>query len=118
MVETIRKPNGPAVAALLSAMIGILILGAINVGTEASSSFSTSMLEVGKVWIPNAQGIGPYSGKETIMVVGWLLSWVALHLALRRKDVNLKTPTAMFVIGLVLATLFVYTPFIDLLLGK
>jgi len=113
-----EKRNGGAVAAFLSAMIGLLMLGIVNVGTEASNAFNNWVLSVGKLWIPNAQGIGPYSGKETFLLVGWFLSWIVLHMILRKRDVKLAVPAVVFVLGLAFATLFVYTPFIDFILGK
>jgi hypothetical protein len=112
------KTNGRAVAALLSGMIGLLVMGIINIGTEASASFNTWVLNVGQLWIPNAAGIGPYSGKETFMLIAWLGSWGLLHLTLRKRNVNVKIAAITFIAGLALATLFVYIPFIDFLLGK
>jgi len=113
-----RKPNGSAVAAFLSAMIGLLTMGIVHTATDASTSFSNWVLMVGKLWIPNAQGIGPYSGKETFLLLGWLLSWAVLHLLLRKRDMKLAIPVVVFVVGMALATLLIYTPFIDFILGK
>ena len=112
------KPNGAAVAAFLSAMIGLLTMGIVHTATDASTVFSNWVLSVGELWIPNAQGIGPYSGKETFLLVSWLLSWLVLHLLLRKRDVRLAAPVVIFVVGTALATLLVYTPFIDFILGK
>ena len=113
-----KKPNGAAVAAFISAMIGLLTMGIIHTATDGSTSFSSWVLSVGKLWIPNAQGIGPYSGKETFLLVGWLLSWTVLHLLLRKRDMKLAVPVVVFVVGTALATLLIYTPFIDFILGK
>ena len=113
-----RNTNGAAVAAFLSAMVGLLTMGIIHTATVASTNFSNWVLSVGKLWIPNAQGIGPYSGKETFLLVSWLLSWAVLHLLLRKRDVRLASPVVVFAVGTALATLLVYTPFIDFILGK
>lgn len=113
-----RKPNGMAVAAFLSSMIGLLVMGIVNVGTEASDAFNNWVLSVGQLWIPNAQGIGPYSGKETFLLLGWLLSWVVLHFTMRKRDIKLWAPVMVFVVGMALATLFIYMPFIDIVLRK
>ncbi|OFX17782.1 hypothetical protein A3K71_06635 [archaeon RBG_16_50_20] len=113
-----KKPNGAAVAAYISAMLGLLVMGTVHTMTGASASFSTWVLSIGKLWIPNAQGIGPYSGKETFLLVAWILSWAVLHMLLRKRDVKLAVPVVVFVVGMALATLFVYTPFIDFILGK
>lgn len=117
-VESQIKSNGRAVAALLSAMTGLLIMGIVNTATEASSNFNIFVLNVGKLWIPNTAGIGPYSGKETFLLIGWLGTWITLHFALRKTNVNMKIVTTMFFVGLAIALLLVYTPFIDFLLGK
>ena len=99
-------------------MIGLLTMGIVHTVTDASKSFSDWVLSVGKLWIPNAQGIGPYSGKETFLLIGWLLSWAVLHLLLRKRDLKLAAPVVVFVVGMALATLLIYTPFIDLILSK
>ncbi len=112
------KPNGPAVAAFLSAMVGLIVMGIINVGTASSTSFNTWVHSIGKLWIPNAQGIGPYSGKETFLLAGWLLSWAVLYVLLRKRDVKLAIPVIVFIVGMALATLFVYNPFVDMMLGR
>jgi hypothetical protein len=41
-------------------------LAVVNVFTAASKPFNTWVHGVGKLWMPGAEGIGPYSGKETI----------------------------------------------------
>lgn len=58
--------------------------------TELSALAADVVFNVGKAWIPRAAGIGPYSGKETFLLVGWAASWIGLHLALRRRDVDVK----------------------------
>lgn len=116
--KILKRPNGEAVAALMSAMIGLLLMGITHFTSDASSSFGQWLLSVGKAWIPNAQGLGPYSGKETFMLVGWLGSWGLMHFALRNRSVRLTLPIVVFIVGMALATLFVYTPFIDFVLGR
>ncbi len=117
-LATVKRPTGEAVAALLSAMIGLLLMGIINFAAQASTGFNSWVLSVGKAWIPNAQGLGPYSGKETFLLIGWLGSWVLLHFALRHKNIRMTVPMVIFTVGTALATLFIYTPFIDFALGK
>lgn len=112
------KANGRAVAAILSGMIGLVVMGIINFATEASADFNTWVHSVGKLWVPSAQGIGPYSGKETFLLIGWLGSWPILYFALRQKNVNLKIASIIFAVGMIVATLLIYTPLIDFVLGK
>jgi hypothetical protein len=78
MVETERQvevawaksaktvPGGIALAALMGGMLGMLALAVVNVFTAASKPFNAWVHGVGKMWMPGAEGIGPYSGKETI----------------------------------------------------
>ncbi len=65
-------PEGVAVAALMAAMIGMLTLAVVNVFTAASKGFNAWVYSVGKLWMPGAQGIGPYSGKE-MRLSSWLI---------------------------------------------
>ena len=116
--KMLKRPNGEAVAALWSAMIGLLVMGIMHLGSQASSDFGKWLLSVGQAWIPNATGLGPYSGKETLLLLGWLGSWAVQHFALRHRSMRLTLPMVIFTIGMALATLFVYTPFIDFILGK
>ena len=113
-----RKPNGAAVSAFLAAMIGLLVMGIINTAASASSDFNSWVHSVGKLWIPNAQGIGPYSGKETFLLLAWVLSWAVLHMLLRKREVKLAVPAAIFAVGVAVATLLVYTPFVHFVLAK
>jgi hypothetical protein len=85
-----RIPGGIAVAALMGAMLGMQTLAVVNVFTAGSPAFNTWVHNVGKLWMPGAQGIGPYSGKETLALIGWLGSWLILHLALRKRDLEIS----------------------------
>jgi hypothetical protein len=49
-------------------------------------------------WIPGsnnpdpiAGNIGSYSGKETVLLVGWLVSWAILHRLLKNRQVSPRT---------------------------
>lgn len=109
------KKNGQAAAAILASMIGILSLAMSNLLAEISKEFKLMIYEVGKVWIPGAEGIGPYSGKETFMLVAWGLSWLILYFMLRNRNVKLSYYTITFMIGTGISTLLVWNPFLDLI---
>lgn len=104
------RPNGASVAALLSAAIGLLVLGIVVVAAELSERAKEIVFDVGKAWIPGAEGIGPYAGKETFMLLGWLGSWVLLHVALRHRELNTKVWFGVGLAILVVATLLVWPP--------
>lgn len=104
------RPTGGSVAAMLAAAFGLLVLALVQVGTVVSTGFRDAVFAVGKAWVPNAQGIGPYSGKETLMLVAWLGAWVLLHLALRRRQpqVRLWFGVTLALVGL--ATVLLWPP--------
>ena len=104
------EKKGAAQAAFLSAMFGCLTLALVNVGTEMSEAFKDWVHWVGKLWIPGAQGIGPYSGKETFMLVGWFLSWLVLYRLLRNREWNNALVLAIFLVGIGVATTLIWPP--------
>ncbi len=112
-----RVPAGAAVAALLSAMIAVLTLALVNQVTAASSAFNAWVHEIGKLWMPGAQGIGPYSGKESLALVAWLGSWLVLHLALRKRDLEVSRWLVVFLVGVAVATTLVWPPVFEYLAG-
>jgi len=98
-------PTGTVVAALLAAMIGLLVIGAVNIYSNVDAGFRAA--------ITLNAGIGPYSGKEVFWLAGWFLSWVILHLALRKKEVSLRRWFAGFMVGMLVATLLVWPPIFE-----
>jgi len=113
--QTILKKNGQAAAAIMSAMIGVLSLGISHIISVLSKDAKLFIHEIGKAWIPGAEGIGPYSGKESLMLIGWGLSWLILYYALRNRDVKLSYYSLLFMIGISIATLLVWTPFVHII---
>lgn len=110
MEPEVGDHNGAYVAAFLSASLGLLVLALVQVATRLSDSFQATVFDIGKAWIPNAQGIGPYSGKETLMLVAWIGSWVGLHYALREKVLDIRTWFGVAMGILFLATLLMWPP--------
>jgi len=110
-------PSGAAVAALMAAMLGMLALAVVNVFTAASKPFNTWVHDVGKLWMPGAAGIGPYSGKETIALLVWLGAWVLLHYALRGREMRLSTWLVVFLAGVGVATTLIWPPVFEYLAG-
>jgi hypothetical protein len=110
-------PSGPAVAAMLSAMLGMLTLAIVNWGTAASDTFNTWVHGVGKLWMPGAPGIGPYSGKETLSLVVWIVAWAILHPALKKHDLSLARWLVVFLIGVGAATTLIWPPVFEYLAG-
>jgi hypothetical protein len=112
-----RVPGGIAVAALTGGMLGMLALAVVNVFTAASRPFNAGVHGVGKLWRPGAEGIGPYSGKETISAVVWLGSWALLHYALRDRDMKVSAWLIVFLVGVGVATTLIWPPVFEYLAG-
>lgn len=110
-------PGGVAVATLMAAAVGMLTLAVVNVFTAASNAFNARVHDVGKLWMPGAEGIGPYSGKETLALVAWLVSWAVLHVALRRREADISRWPIVFLIGVGVATTLIWPPVFEYLAG-
>ena len=92
-----EKPDGPGAAAMISAGIGIFVLGFLTTAAVISGGVKSFLL-----WWEWGQGVGPLAGKSTVAVIVWLISWAILYFLWRNKDVVLKTA---FYIGLGLGIL-------------
>ena len=110
-----QLPTGPAAAALLSVGLGLLALGLSQVLSEASMRVKDAMQAVGNAWMPGAQGIGPYSGKETLALLVWLISWAVLHALLRRREVSVVLAAAVALVLVGIATTILWPPVTHLL---
>jgi fluoride ion exporter CrcB/FEX len=80
------KPDGPGSAMMISAGIGIFVLGLLTVLAEASPSIKT--------WLQGWQwgvGVGPLAGKTTIASLSYFVSLGLLWALWRHKDINIKT---------------------------
>jgi hypothetical protein len=74
------------------------------------AGLATTLHGIGKLWMPGATGIGPYSGKETVGGVVWIVSWLVLHPALRAREMNLARWLVIFLIGIGIATTLLWPP--------
>jgi fluoride ion exporter CrcB/FEX len=91
------KPDGPGAAMMISAGIGIFVLGLLTVLAEASTDI--------KDWLQKwewDQGVGALAGKTTIASVVYVVSLAILWALWRAKNVDLKKA---FYIGLALGIL-------------
>ena len=102
---TLKFPTGAIVASLVAAWIGLMTLAVVNIAADVNSGFKT--------WITLHQGIGPYSGKEVLLLVAWFVSWPILHVALRRRELNLKKWFGAFMVGILVATVLMWPPLFE-----
>ena len=101
--------NGPAAAALLAAGIGSLALGLFVILAEASKSVNNAF----NFYNP----VGPLSGKTTVAIVIWILSWMILHSSWKNKQVGFTGVFTVSLILIVLGLLGTFPPFFDLFGG-
>lgn len=111
------QKSGVAAAAILSAAFGCFFLMVNQHLTMLFSTWNQWVWQLG-AWIPGSHNpdpiygqIGSYTGKQTLLLIGWLLSWVVLHHLLKNKAVKLTT-VLLWMIGLmVAATVMNWHPF-------
>ena len=105
-----EPPNGPVVAALIAGGVGATTLGVMTVLAEASAAVSNAL----NWWQP----AGPLTGKVLVAVAGFFASWIALHLAFRRRKVHFARATAIALILLAVGLLGTFPPFFSLFAAK
>jgi hypothetical protein len=100
--------SGRAAAALISVGVGCFTMMATHHLAETSTATDQFIWGLGK-WIPGSDtgdqlwgSIGSYTGKETILLVSWLLSWLMLHNLLKHQQVKTRT-IFLWTFGLVVA---------------
>lgn len=74
-----ERSNGPAVAAIISAAIGVFVLGLLTTLNEASTDIH-DFLDI-------KTRVGPLSGKTTYSVIVYLVAWAALLPVLWKRTV-------------------------------
>jgi hypothetical protein len=99
------RPNGAGAAAVLSAGIGVLVLGVLTIAGDKSSAVKSAMI----FYKPT----GPLSGVTSVAVLAWLLFWLVLHLAWAKKNVPAKPAVIGSFVLLALSLLLTFPPFID-----
>ena len=111
------KQTGAAVAAYISASLGILALSLSHLVSEKNEPLKNAIHNLGKLWMPGAEGIGPYSGKETIQLLVWFSTWLILHLWFRNKNVSVRWSGILFLMILGIATTLLWPPVVHILVG-
>ena len=91
------KVSGPAAAALISAGFGCFVMMVTHHLSDTSKAREKIVWAIGS-WIPGSHNkselwgnIGSYTGKETMLLVGWLVSWSILHFLWKNSDIKAKT---------------------------
>lgn len=97
------KPNGPVAAVMLATGIGAVVLGLFTVLSEASEGVH-DFLE----W---SERVGPLSGKTSLGVIAFVLSWAGLYAGLRERDLPWRPLVVATVVLLAIAVVLTYPPF-------
>lgn len=84
--QTDTKPSGPVAAVFVASGIASLVLGLFVTLNEMSPDISTFLRFDANFGI--GSGVGPLSGKVTLAVLAFVISWVVLHLMWRGKEID------------------------------
>ncbi|MCL1464928.1 hypothetical protein [Argonema galeatum] len=119
LAEGSQKPltvSGPAAAALISAGIGCFTMMFTHHLSDTSKAREKIVWAIGS-WIPGSHNkselwgnIGSYTGKETMLLVGWLVSWPILYFLWKKKNIKAKTMFFWFFALFIAATAMSWHP--------
>ncbi|MEG4085516.1 hypothetical protein [Microcoleus sp. POL10_C6] len=114
--ETAPSVSGPAAAAVISAAIGCFTMMVTHHLSDTSKATEKIVWNLG-TWIPGSKtdselwgNIGSYTGKETMLLVGWLISWPILHTLWKNKNIKSRTIFFWMFALLVAATAMCWHP--------
>ena len=84
--------------------------------TIHSKTVETFLWNLGS-WIPGSKNpskmwgnIGSYTGKETMLLIGWLISWPILHYLWKDRKIKAKTILFWFFALIIAATAMSWHP--------
>ena len=101
--------NGPSAAAILAAGIGLAVTGIVSALAEAIAAWSAVL-----VW---SKPVGALSGKTTIGVAAWLVSWLILGLVWKDREVTLRPVLIVSAVLLAAGVLLTFPPVFELIAG-
>ena len=111
MSDSLKVKQVKSALAFLASSIGLLALAIVHMIAEITGGPPGP---VGKA-LTFHSGIGPYSGKQALAVLAWLLSWFILNKMFADKDIDENKIMRWTYILYFLATLIVFPPFLSLL---
>ncbi len=110
--------TGPAIAATLAPVLGFYTLMISHHISRLSKEWDKFIHSYG-YWIPGSTGTGPdgsigsYTGKETLAIVVWLVSWAVFHVLWQKQDLPIKRWVPIFLGAMGLVTLGFFHPLVD-----
>lgn len=116
--QAVGLHSGPLVAASLAPLLGFFTLAITHHVSRLSPGLDRLVHWYG-LWMPGSTGSGPsgsvgsYSGKETLALIVWVVSWGLFHFLWRKQDFPVRRWLPVFAGGLCLATLGFFHPLVD-----
>jgi hypothetical protein len=113
-----RLVSGPLIAATLAPVLGFYTLMISHHISRMTKALDKAVHSYG-YWIPGSQGSGPdgsigsYTGKETLALMVWFISWAIFHFLWRKQDLAVNRWLPIFLGALAFVTLCLFHPFID-----
>ncbi|NOT84230.1 MAG: hypothetical protein HOP02_05465 [Methylococcaceae bacterium] len=110
--------SGPIIAATLSPLLGFYTLMISHHVSRVTKDLDKLVHAFG-YWIPGSTGTGPdgsigsYSGKETLALGVWFLTWLIFHFLWQKQDLPVKRWIPVFLGAIGFVTLCLFHPFID-----
>lgn len=104
-IEYTDKPEGPIAAAIIAGGIGALVLGLFTTLAEANADL--------KDWLDWKSSVGPLSGKTSMAVIVWLISWAVLHVIYRDKPYETRRALAIALVLIGLGALGTFPIFFE-----
>ena len=101
-LEVVAGPNGPAMAAILAAGLGVFFLGFLTTLNEMAVGVHD--------WLIFQERVGPLSGKTTMAGVGWLVVWAVLGVLWWKRDLPILAVAAATLLLVVIGNLLMFPP--------
>jgi hypothetical protein len=101
--------DGAAAAAVLAAGIGVFVLGLVTSLAELMDNF--------KDWLAWNDEVGPLSGKTSLGLIAWAVTWPVLHVFLYRRDGLLAAALVIFAVLAAIGSVLMFPPVYERLAG-
>jgi hypothetical protein len=98
--------NGPSMAAVLAAGIGLAVFGVVVILSEAIGSVGAAL-----AWV---KPVGALSGKSILGVAVWLVAWLVCGLIWKDREVRHGPVVVVSAVLLVIGLLGSFPPFFEL----
>lgn len=102
MAKEISKPNGPVSAALLAGGIGSAVLGILTFADEVFPALAKPL-----AWY---KPTGDLTGKSTLAILAFFVSWVVLHFVWKDKETNFSQVSTIAIALLLLSLILTFPP--------